>query len=196
MTIFGISGKAGSGKDTLALLLKAQLVLKGHSIDKMTDLGFATKLKEAAKVIFGLDKKYFNDQHYKKRSLPEFDGLTPRDILQKLGTEVGRNIFQNIWTHNYIEKINKLRGNYEFIFTTDVRFANELSCLDDVQPGIKVVFIKINRENKLLDNAQSQHASENEILDDETWDCVINNNESLSTLNDSAKLIIQEHCTW
>ena len=193
MTIFAISGKVGSGKDTLGLLLKAQLVLKGYPVDKMMDLGFADKLKEAGQLIFGLSAMHFNDHEWKNQELNYYNGLTPRTIAQKLGTEVARSIYKDIWVSNYNRTWREFQN--DFIFTTDLRFQNELEYLEDLnkdEQSHTVIFIKIERKNKSLNKEQSKHASENGITDNDIWDYEINNNDTLDELNQIAEVLIND----
>ena len=199
MTIFAISGKAGAGKDTLALLLKTQLVLKGYSVDRMTHINFAGKVKEAAQLIFGLDARHFVDQKLKKKLLPGFGKLTPRTILQKLGTDVARNIYKDIWVNNYDRILSKTYG-IDFVFTTDLRFQNELEYLENVwkysSEKITVIFIKISRGGGVLNKEESKHASENGITNDEIWNWDLDNNYDMYELNQAAAIIIQNVITF
>src|SRR6185503_18980748 len=91
-------------------------------------------LKEACKLIFGLsDEQVYGDEL--KEVIDEYWGHSPREILQKVGTELFRerlpelckNISDDIWIRSVDRQIMNLRkkGLTKFVIT-DVRFPNEL----------------------------------------------------------------------
>ena len=128
--IISISGRIGSGKDTIANYL-----ITHHGFKKMA---FADALKDAVSVIFGWDRAMLEgstassrqwreqiDQWWSKRlNIPH---LTPRWVLQHFGTELLREHFHHdIWIAA-IE--NKLRTNTDDVVITDARFFNELNAI-------------------------------------------------------------------
>jgi len=128
--------------------------------------------------------------------------LTPRILLQEIGTDLFRNqLHSDIWVNsvfsNYKE-INKSKNKqsgglipikeyYKDLpnwIITDLRFKNELKAIKDRQ-GIT---IRINRytDNVLINNdvhavIDWQHPSETE-LDNETFDIVLNNDGTIEEL--------------
>lgn len=136
-TVIGFTGYAQSGKDTAA----AFLIERGW-----TRLSFADALRNAVYAlnpIIGID---FVDDHYvrvqeifdavgyevAKRDYPEY-----RELLQRFGTEVGREQFGvNFWTDRVRAQI-KPGGKYVI---SDVRFQNESDTVRDL--GGKVFRIK------------------------------------------------------
>lgn len=126
--------------------------------------------------------------------------LTPRRLLQLLGTDCGRNIIHpNIW-------INSLMSEYKFEgckndgnscdtpngncdsrycfpnwIISDVRFPNELKAVKDR----KGITIRINR-NKVVEN---EHESEI-ALDNATFDYIIENNGTIEELVEKVKQIL------
>jgi len=55
-----------------------------------------------------------------------------REFLQKLGTQVGRNMFdENVWSDIAARKIEKLRADGNNVVVTGVRFQNELDMIFD-----------------------------------------------------------------
>ena len=134
--------------------------------------------------------------------------LTPRLIMQLLGTECGRNILHpNLWVNSLMGEYNpgsdcscivheESLGCYHCDYTgkdtppsqwiiTDVRYPNELQAIVD-RGGIT---IKVERPevDKILHS--QQHISETS-LDNSTFDYVINNNSSVEDLVEKVKQIL------
>jgi len=113
--IIGISGKIGSGKDTVAKIITELQPDKYWSIKK-----FAGKLKDVATLLTGIHQSKFEDQEFKQTNLgPEWDvkseyrdrtpprPMTVREFLQKLGTDAMRmGLHENTW-------VNALMREYE-----------------------------------------------------------------------------------
>lgn len=132
--ILGICGFIGSGKDTVADYLV------GHH-DFVRD-SYAAPLKDAVAAIFGWDRELLEgrtkearewreqvDEWWTNRLGPQHDlfPITPRYILQQLGTEVLREHFhQDIWIAG-LE--NRARNATHNIVVTDCRFPNEIKSI-------------------------------------------------------------------
>lgn len=100
--------------------------------------------------------------------------LTPRLILQLLGTEGGRDVIHpNIW-------VNATLGNLtenDFCIVTDVRFPNEVE-------GIKKrkgIVVRVVRPSKV---STSTHPSETALNEYQDWDYVIINDGTLEDLEE------------
>ena len=117
--IIGISGKIGSGKDTVAKIITELEPDKYWSIRK-----FAGKLKDIATLLTGIPQSKFEDQEFKKTELGSqwdrqfyTDGkgwkkrpMLVREFLQMLGTEAMRNgLHDNTW-------VNALMREYEPVY--------------------------------------------------------------------------------
>jgi dephospho-CoA kinase len=175
MKLIGITGKKRSGKDTIG-----EYLIKEHGFIR---LSFADALKDLSRIVFGFnDEQLYGD---KKEIVDEYWKHTPREILQKLGTEIFRievpkvlsNIDKNIWV-NVVERkmLNILKENKDAKFViTDVRFSNELEFLKKYD-GIS---IRVNRD--LENNDFSNHESELSI-DKLDVDYDIDNNNTLEDL--------------
>lgn len=171
--IIGISGKIGSGKDTVGS------ILQDYSDDNTEDYEikkYADKLKEIVCLLIGCTRKQLEDREFKERELGEewrqyfnddydlvcekestFSSLlTPRKLLQLLGTEGGREIIHpNIWVNALFADYNakgfdykgsenkEIKGDwiYPNWIITDVRFPNEAQAIKD-RGGI---VIRVNR---------------------------------------------------
>jgi hypothetical protein len=115
--LIGLTGKARCGKDTVGNILTTL-----HDFERVA---FADPLKDAVRVMLGMSPTTLEE--LKDTELDFLDGVTPRRILQTLGTEWGREtIHPEIWIRIAREKIQLLQATGETnIVLTDVRFDNE-----------------------------------------------------------------------
>ncbi len=243
--LIGISGKIGSGKDEVGIVLQYLTCLKlnvlaehqkdyndfrllkvsnelqsGYQIKK-----YADKLKDIVCLLIGCTREQLEDREFKEKELGEewwvwestikgnytifpytnqnMDSsywnlvkLTPRKLLQLLGTDCGRNIIHpNIWVNAlfadykqdlYIKTNHPISENLDVKYPnwiiTDVRFPNEAQAIKD-RGGI---VIRVERDYILRDVElpfikDAQHPSET-ALDDYEFDHVIENDGSLDEL--------------
>jgi hypothetical protein len=136
--IIGLVGLIGSGKGAAGDYLETRGFIKES---------FAKPLKDAAAIIFNWPRHLLEGDTEESRVWREkvdsywtskLDWIvTPRIILQKLGTESGRNVFgESVWTASLINRLDPTK-NYAI---TDVRFANEIDALRSA--GAKIVQIQ------------------------------------------------------
>jgi len=219
--IIGISGKIGSGKDTVGTII--QLLDLGYTNESILEVltlcpdcpsekksswevhKFAGKLKDMVCLLIGCTREQLEDIDFKNKVLGEewtnyayatgsepceehgrrmttapcskekyeeerrinwqtaykYE-MTPRILLQRLGTEAGRDIIHpNIW-------VNAL-------------FPNEMEAVTS-RGGIT---IRVNRDNE----NESNHPSETG-LDDATFDYTIDNNGTMEDLIEKVKFIL------
>ena len=121
--IIGLLGFAGSGKGTAADIL----VSKGFKKES-----FADPVKDAVAAIFGWERSLLEGDTDESRLFREtkdewwskrfnYD-VTPRYMLQLMGTEAGREVFHDgLWIHSMEQRVEK----NENTVIADVRFANE-----------------------------------------------------------------------
>lgn len=115
MKLIGLIGRARSGKDTVGRHLS-------NSHDFL-DQSFAAPMKNMLSVAFpGVN---FRDGD-REQPIPWL-GKSPRQLLQTLGTEWGRDlIHSDLWTLMMQQKIQQARTDgWEGFVVTDVRFHNE-----------------------------------------------------------------------
>ncbi len=170
-SLIGISGKAGSGKDTLGKYLCDEY----HCMHYY----FAKPLKEGAKIMFALT----DDQIANKEVPVEPWGISPRKIYQRLGTEVGRGIDPAIWIKNAEIFIKSVPGRTVVI--TDVRFDNEATFIRN-RGG---VVINIVREQQ--DIIENRHSSEGGLKPDNV-DLYLHNNGSIEDMCNEVTYHIQQ----
>jgi hypothetical protein len=177
--LIGITGRKFSGKDTLGNFL-----VNEYGYERMA---YADALKECVRAIFDFD----DDQLYgsRKEEIDDYWQLTPRQVLQFVGTDLFRNhihelmpeMGKNIWINVLKRKIsNKLKKNPNVkIVVTDIRFPNELDTIKELG-GIT---IKLERNNLL-----SSDTHESEILiDNLKTDYVLSNNSTVEQLYNTFK---------
>jgi hypothetical protein len=134
LQLIGIHGKAGAGKDTIAIYLNA--FYKDVWAEK-----FADPLKDACSHAFGIPREYFDDPELKE-IVNTYWSVSPRQIAQFVGTEMFRdgvrqllpNVGNDFWVERLIGKLSgqlllENEGEYyegDTIVIPDVRFQNEV----------------------------------------------------------------------
>jgi len=134
LNLIGVHGHAGVGKDTAVEYLNEKYeAVYGES--------FAAPLKRAAAEAFGIPLSHFNARELKEAP-NEYWGVSPRKIVQFVGTELFRHHahtllgdgYDTFWIHRIIGRLTgnlpppEGEGYYEVgdtICISDVRFQNE-----------------------------------------------------------------------
>lgn len=189
--IIGVSGFAGSGKDTVADgICKDPLFVK---------LALADGIKRINREVFDWSRdqlwgpsalRSVPDERYPR----EGGYLTPRYALQKLGTEWGRDCYENIWIEYALRLSRRLLTIHGYryeptqgliskglstplkgVVIPDCRFKNEFKLLREA--GAKLVRVK----RKGLDKPPWDHPSETEQTEvpDGYFDYVFQNDGAL-----------------
>ena len=193
--IIAITGYKGSGKDTVADMLIEKMGGEKQYVGKRS---FAYPIKEAAKVIFDWGEEHVNGDL--KNDVDERWGVSPREILQWMGTEVFQykisedfpafadKVGREIWVQNlynwYLSNHNPFTSN---IIIPDMRFPHELEVIKYGMSRITpVVTIRVDRESITPDDP---HESEYHIpyL---SVDFIIENNYPLPVLEESVDTIV------
>ena len=162
MQLIGISGKMGSGKDTLYSIISNRF--PGYENKK-----FAYKVKLTACMLTGLPMLVFEKPMYKNYPLSDW-GMTVREFLQKLGTDcIRKQLHPNAWVKALFADFTE-----ESLWViTDVRFPNEAQAIID-RGGI---LIRVVRDGIPTSDHESETA-----LDNWEFEHVITNNGSLEDL--------------
>jgi hypothetical protein len=187
MKVILLSGAAGAGKSTLATAL-----VRNHGFLRSS---FAAPLKQAAAIVFGFSHaQLYGPSEARNRPDPRFpraDGtcLTPREALQKLGTEVGRQIYPRVWIDaaRRMAEADEPAGGAGLLVFDDARFQNELFAFADVG----ALLVRIVRPGAGLAGDAGAHQSERELgdLPDAIFDVVVRNDGSLSALDEAARYL-------
>ena len=178
--IIGICGKKYSGKDTIADILVTE-----YGYEKIS---FATPLKKACALIFGFTDNQLNGSE--KEMIDPFWKITPREVLQFVGTELFRkqvgviipHVGEDIWVISLLKIIND-NPNKKYVIA-DIRFPNEISCIKSNLNSVAIWRVTRPTENN---NNFSNHASEIDI-DKLPIDKIIINDK---TINDLRQKIIE-----
>ena len=151
--LIGLTGFAGSGKDTLYEMIKS---------DGWERFAYADALKNICIDYLGLSYEDVYTQEGKVK-YNEFWGMTNREILQKVGTEAFRNGFhKDTWIKIAEIKLNSFLKSGKNVIVTDVRFDNEAILIKKL--GGKVFNIVREVETNLTAK-ELIHASESGISD-------------------------------
>jgi hypothetical protein len=138
--IIGVVGFIGSGKGTAA-----DLLIENYDFTK---LSFADAVKDATAAIFGWPRPLLEGDTDESRNFREQPDpfwsdkfgreVTPRAMLQMMGTEAGRDVFhKDLW----IYALEKKLGMYKNVVIPDVRFPNEIKFIHD-QGGFVVRVVR------------------------------------------------------
>lgn len=123
--IIGVVGFIGSGKGTAADILVQKY--------GFTKLSFADAVKDATAAIFGWQRPLLEGDTAESREFRETKDewwsnrferdFTPREALQLMGTEAGRDVFHpDLWIFALEHKL----AMYKDVVIADVRFPNEI----------------------------------------------------------------------
>ena len=163
MHLIGLAGKARSGKDTAA-----RYIVKKHGYARVA---FADPVKEAAAGMFGISINYFYDDDLKEEPHP-FWGISPREMVQKVGTECARQVFgDDIWIRRAQLELQRIAQYNEYaqqdkyvkaipgVVMSDVRYENEAAWIRD--SGGIIIHIQRDAVSKVRG-----HSSENGVACD------------------------------
>lgn len=119
--IVGLTGLAGSGKDTAAHHLAEALQARGKRCIRMA---FADPIRQALMAI-GVPSSYIYDRDLKEADVPGF-GASYRKLAQTLGTEWGREMINpQLWVQVLETRLMGLQRKPDVLVITDVRMPNE-----------------------------------------------------------------------
>lgn len=172
-----IHGQARSGKSTLA----TALTRNGYRRFR-----FASTLKKMCKLLLSdagytpEESEYYIEGGGRLDELAYLgtSNITPRRMMQLLGTEFGRNLDENIWV-NIVQ--NQIDAQSAPPVVDDMRFKNEWAMA--FHRGY--LLVKVVRADFVENEVTQSHASEQELSDD-MFDVIIHND---STYDDYITLL-------
>ncbi|MFZ4411454.1 MAG: hypothetical protein ACOYOV_00125 [Bacteroidales bacterium] len=189
-----ISGKARAGKDSVFNILA--------KCGGFKRIAFADPLKNMCSTVFNIPIEFFYDDDKKDTPfdipvsyidfhsalqfavgadlpLQDIEFVSPRDLLQKVGTDIVRkHVADDFWIKLLVKELQNTDGN---IAITDARFQNERDALKAIG-GILMLVKKPNT------GGGDSHITENDIGDESAYALVINNNGTLAQLDHDIKM--------
>lgn len=130
--IIGITGKKQHGKDTIGKVLEEM----GY-----THVSFADPLRECVRVVFGVSYEEMLTTGVKETPLDRYPYESPRRILQRVGTDLFRNAYPDVWIEAF--KRTCSGGN---VYVTDVRFLNEAKIIKEMG-GLVIRIVRPAKED-------------------------------------------------
>jgi hypothetical protein len=183
MIKIGISGKANSGKNTLAKLIKKEL-----NANNCQFLAFADPIKKIAHIAFpDIPSKWlYGSSKYRSQIIPEAvkDNvpLTVRQLLIDIGNDFGRRYNPSIWIDKFDLSYRKLvKKNCDALIATDIRFRDEFNYLKKLD----FLQIRIIRDEEVKINDVSE--SNQDQIQDVEFDFLINNNGTKEDLKEAVR---------
>ena len=174
--LIGLGGRLRAGKDAVAdhLVAKHGFVKLGMSDALHEALLAIDPIVECWDAAMGGEERYSDlikrDGYVEAKKNPEV-----RRLLQKLGTEVGRDmIYEDVWADIMARKVDALHAEGKDVVVTGVRFPNEV----DMVRGVYGKAVWIERPTA---GETSSHASESSVSA-EDFDVVIHNTGTLDDL--------------
>ena len=170
--IFIISGKAGSGKDEVADIIK-----KIYKEMKCKKLSYAYYLKQYVKDITGWDGN---------------NETKPRDLLQSIGIDLLKEkIDSQLLIRRLCEDIEVYSYFYDVLIVTDARLIEEVEVPKSKFFNITTIRIDRNIDNK-LSSKQKEHITEVGLDNYNNFDYKIENYENYDKLVSNVEKIIKE----
>ena len=143
--LIGICGKKGHGKDTIASYFTSR--------SGFVQLAFADPLKDAVKALFNVSDTQLHDPKEKEMVDPRWN-MTPRQMMQKLGTFIRDNLYEDF----FVDHLSERSFGIPRVCVSDVRRQNEAKFIKDAG-GILIKVFRPGMED--LDNHESETDLEN-----------------------------------
>lgn len=134
-THIGLTGAAGAGKDTVARTL-------AHMVRGSAIVALADPLKRFCLEAFGFEEQQlWGSSERRAEPPPGRTGPSAREALQRLGTEWGRALDEDVWVRLLMRRVDDLcrelvpdhlnhtMERCRLVITPDVRFPNEAAAI-------------------------------------------------------------------
>lgn len=159
MRVILISGRAGSGKDTAAKIMKSCFE---QNYDDVLITHYADLLKYICRDYFDWDG---NKDEY------------GRTLLQHIGTDVVRKKKPDFWVDFIADILDFFHDYWDVVIIPDVRFPNEITRLQ--KRGYLTTHLHILRPSytNTLTKAQKSHESENAMSNIKSQFCIENSGD-------------------
>ena len=172
--IYLISGKARHGKDTTAAMIKKYYEEKGQ---KVINLQYSSYIKEYAKKISNWDGS---------------DETKPRELLQKLGTEVIRkNIDSLFFVDAIIKDIKVYSYFFDVVIVSDVRTPDEIDYPKNTFKNAFSINVRRSNFDDGLTEEQRKHYTEIALDNYDKFDYIIMNDRSIDELCEKVNKMLE-----
>lgn len=199
--LIGISGKIGSGKDTVAELIVHHF--KGldsttytcSEVTRPWDVRrFAARLKETVAMLThtSIANNYTREG---KQKVPAGFSYTLGELQQKVGTALREHISDNVWITTTLSDFFdsntnnvKTRPN---VIVTDVRYHNEAEAI----LNLGGILIRVNGDPtgcRKYDKRDMEHPSETQLDDFAGFTWVIENDSTIESLTKKVKAVVDQ----
>ncbi|MBR3897747.1 MAG: hypothetical protein IKJ43_00515 [Bacilli bacterium] len=173
MKIYIIAGKARHGKDTTA-----EFIHKLYEDKKYINLSYGSYIKEYAKKISDWDGS---------------EETKPRELLQRLGTDIIRN---KIDEHFFIKRLCDDIKVYSYFFDvatiSDARFPDEIDIPREMFEDVITIKVVRNNFETPLSSSEQIHRTETALNDYDNFDYIIENDGTLEELEEKVKKIVEK----
>lgn len=142
-----VSGHSGHGKDAVA-----NMIAEMWGKERTFRCALADPVKSVAKELVGMPREVAYGSQAVRLGWTAY-GKTAREALQIIGTEIGREMFdQDIWIDRLVDRIVENEAKYDLTAVSDVRFWNEVLALPTkiqhrLSPAVKVFKVMVWRPN-------------------------------------------------
>jgi hypothetical protein len=173
--IIGISGKIGTGKDTVA-----REIIKAFPEFNFRKVSFGYNVKKIVSILTGIDMRTILSRKIKNEYQSEWE-LTIGEMFQIVGTDAIRdNLSENAWIYSLFNNVK----DGENIIITDVRFKNEAYSILN-RGGY---LIRLTGDSIVDDTRKREHKSETELDNFNMFDIIFENKPPISNI----KKLIEE----
>ena len=172
MRIFLIAGKAGSGKNEVAKLIKEYYIYK---------------LEECAITSYS---KYIKNFALELTNWDGTESNKPRDFMQRLGDDMRKND-PNFLVSNMIKDITIYQKYVENVVISDVRMPNEIEEIKNSFDNVYAFYIVNQFGSSKLTIEQQSHITEVALEDYPDFDYIIANDD-LSRLKEKVFAILDK----
>ena len=176
LKLIGVHGKARSGKDTVARILVDE-----HGFVRTA---FADPLKAASAVLFGWPVDLAFSDEIKGYKSPLWD-ITGRTAFQRLGDAMKIGFGTDFWIKRWACEYARLKDKHSIV-VADVRTNAEA----DMIRRLGGVILHLERRGAGLSGLEGMHSSEAGITFNRSTDLRIENNGTLSELEDEINRIV------
>lgn len=189
--VIGLAGPARSGKNTAAGYIEESLwwecSFKGDTFPNFCEqYSFAQPIRDAMYTLFGWGPDVLESGR-KDQVDPEF-GFSPREAMQKMGTEYGRSLSPSLW----LDMAKHRLGQTQFLIITDVRFQNEADWVREHG----VLLHMFTGDRPIPRSVNGAHVSEQGVVQKPFDSTVINGGDEVELEDNIYALVVDLVDTW